>query len=69
MLTTVEAIYDNGEITWTKTPPPGKAKVLVTFTEEIPEEPRKPRQFGTMKGQIRMSEDFNEPLDDLKDYM
>lgn len=65
MLTTVGAIYDNGQIIWTETPPPvpHKTKVLVTFTEETQEEPRKPRQFGTMKGQIWMSEDFNEPLD------
>ena len=26
-------------------------------------------QFGSAKGKIKMSADFDEPLDDLKDYM
>jgi len=30
---------------------------------------KKPRQAGGLKGKIWMSDDFNEPLDDLKDYM
>lgn len=29
----------------------------------------KKRQFGTAKGQIWISDDFDEPLDDMKDYM
>jgi Protein of unknown function (DUF2281) len=31
--------------------------------------PIKRRQAGTMKGTIVMSDDFDEPLEDLKDYM
>ena len=27
------------------------------------------RGYGSMKGQIKMSKDFDEPLDDFKDYM
>ena len=27
------------------------------------------RPFGTMKGSFKLSPDFNEPLDDLADYM
>ena len=69
MLTTVEGIYENGQIIWSEPPPATKrAKVLVTFTEEIREDAPKLRQFGTMKGEIWMAEDFNEPLDDLKEY-
>ncbi|HEY0150688.1 MAG TPA: type II toxin-antitoxin system prevent-host-death family antitoxin [Longimicrobium sp.] len=30
---------------------------------------RKPRQFGSARGLIRMAEDFDAPLDDFKDYM
>ena len=26
-------------------------------------------QFGSAKGKVKMSADFDEPLDDLKDYM
>lgn len=29
----------------------------------------KERPFGTMKGSFKLAPDFNEPLDDLKDYM
>lgn len=30
---------------------------------------RKPRVPGSAKGKYRMSEDFDEPLEDFKDYM
>lgn len=29
----------------------------------------KPRVFGQLKGKIEISPDFDEPLDDFKDYM
>ncbi len=36
----------------------------------IPEEKtRKRRKAGLLKGKIRMAEDFNAPLDDMKEYM
>ena len=31
---------------------------------DLPERP-----FGTMKGSFQLASDFNEPLDDLKEYM
>ncbi len=34
---------------------------------ELP--PKKYRQAGAMKGMFTMSDDFDEPLEDLKDYM
>ena len=30
---------------------------------------RPPFKFGCMKGKIKMSDDFDEPLDDFKEYM
>jgi len=30
---------------------------------------RKHRQFGSAKGLIRMSDDFDEPIEDFKEYM
>ncbi len=30
---------------------------------------RQKRQFGSAKGKIWMSDDFDEPFDDMKDYM
>ena len=32
-------------------------------------ERKRQRQFGSAKGLIEMSEDFDEPLEDFKDYM
>ena len=32
-------------------------------------EPNKEREFGCLKGQIWMSDDFDAPLEDFKDYM
>lgn len=29
----------------------------------------KPREFGLLKGKIKMSDDFDEPLNDFKEYM
>lgn len=68
MLTTVEAIYENGQIIWEEIPPTTKrSKVIVTFLEEPVQEltgDLNPRKGGSMKGQIWMSDDFDEPLDD-----
>jgi len=36
---------------------------------EEPTETRKPRQAGSAKGMIIMGPDFDEPLEDFKDYM
>lgn len=30
---------------------------------------KKTREFGLLKGKITLSEDFDEPLDDFKEYM
>ena len=82
MLTAVRATYENGQIIWDEQPPvQKKTKVVVTFLEEDTlSQPNpaggavrlgslKKRQGGSMKGQIHVPDDFNEPLDDLKDYM
>jgi hypothetical protein len=43
------------------------AKNALALTSES--QPRKYRQAGTMKGLFIMSDDFDAPLEDLKDYM
>ena len=42
--------------------------VILTFTPAIAEQKNVP-VFGCAKGQFRMAEDFDEPLEDFKDYM
>jgi Protein of unknown function (DUF2281) len=73
MLTTIKGVYDQGEITLTE-PAPVKTKtdVMVTFlsSEEKATSNGKQRiTLGLLAGKIRLADDFNEPLDDLKDYM
>lgn len=71
MLTTIKGIYDNGQIVLDEIPPTkNKSKVVVTFLEEIePSSSLQKRPFGSLKGKIGIPDNFNEPLDDLKDYM
>lgn len=71
MLTVIEGVYENGHIVLERKPKPNiKAKVMVIFEEiaEIESFPKK-RPFGIAKGTIKLSPDFNDPLEDLKDYM
>ncbi len=71
MLTTIEATYDNGQIIWEEQPPvQEKTKVLITFMSKMPMQLQENVvRFGSLKGKITLSEDFNEPLDDLNEYM
>lgn len=41
--------------------------VLQAKARENPQ--KKPRPFGSLKGKIRMTEDFDSPLDEFKNYM
>ncbi len=73
MLTTIKGIYEYGKIILTEEPPvKTKADVMITFlpTEEtkIPDGKQK-ITLGLLEGKIKLPDDFNEPLDDLKEYM
>jgi Protein of unknown function (DUF2281) len=81
MLTAITGIYTNGQVILETLPKVIKqAKVLVIFEEETvgiptvgvtvaPQKALKKRTFGISKGMIEMTPDFDEPLDDLKEYM
>lgn len=49
--------------------PTGKATVTVTVTPETPHVNRMAEIAGIYEGQIWMSEDFDEPLEDFAEYM
>ncbi len=78
MYTSIKGIYENGVLTFSE-PAPNieKSEVLVTFLDE--EKPKKALQKRVPGGLLRLAhlegktmcipDDFNEPLDDLKDYM
>ena len=73
MLTSIPGTYENGQIRLEEPPPTDKPmRVIVTFTEEVgaetPVHPPK-RQAGVLSGKIWMADDFDAPLDDLKEYM
>jgi len=46
-----------------------EGQVIITFTPKAEREQKKVPVFGCAKGQFRMSDDFDEPLEDFKDYM
>lgn len=72
MLTTIKGVYENGKITVTEKPPiqESKADVLITFLPKQKKEGGLPKRIlGGLEGKISVPEDFNEPLNDLKDYM
>lgn len=71
MLTTVHGYYEDGKIVL-KEPAPvtEKTDVIVTFLKDNNKESAdKKRIPGGLKGKVSIPDDFNEPLDDLKDYM
>lgn len=69
MLTTIKGYYDHGQIILQETPPvETKTEVMVTFlTEDVKAKVK--RKLGGLEGKVNLPDDFNEPLDDLKDYM
>lgn len=70
MLTAIKGYYEKGKIIL-KEEAPVKAKtdVIVTFLTEDPQPTTGKRIPGGLKGRVSLPDDFNEPLDDLKDYM
>ncbi|HAL82123.1 MAG TPA: hypothetical protein DCO83_07710 [Mucilaginibacter sp.] len=71
MLTTIKGYYDHGQIVLEEIPPvKTKTEVMVTFlTQERAENRPSKRKLGGLEGKVIIPDDFNEPLDDLKDYM
>lgn len=70
MLTTIKGTYENGRIVLDEIPPAkDKSKVVVTFLEEPQPAHLNKRRLGSLKGKIGIPDNFNDPLDDLKEYM
>ena len=72
MYASIRGIYENGTLRLLEPAPDvEKSEVMITFMAEIkPPKHVKKRVLGGLKhlgGSI--PDDFNEPLDDLKDYM
>ncbi|MEP7127324.1 MAG: hypothetical protein ABI729_00595 [Chitinophagales bacterium] len=73
MLTTIKGVYNHGKITLAEPPPvETKTDVMVTFLPSGEKTVQKGKQkiiLGMLDGKINLPDDFNEPLEDLKEYM
>lgn len=74
MLKFVKGTYEKGHITLDETPDVrAKTKVLVTFLNEKKPKRRKlsgkKRKLGALKGKVSIPDNFNEPLEEMKEYM
>ena len=72
MLTSVPARYEHGQIILAEVPANIQSpEVLVTFhvAENKKTSKRKREGYGMFKGLIQVPKDFNEPMEDLDDYM
>ena len=72
MLTTIKGIYDHGTIVLSEQPPVrDRTDVIVTFLVEEASDPSAGQRGepGALKGLVTLPDDFNEPLEDLRDYM
>ncbi|MEO6978712.1 MAG: DUF2281 domain-containing protein [Mucilaginibacter sp.] len=69
MLTAIKGYYEKGKIVMNeKAPVDSKTDVIITFLTGDDKKGVK-RIPGGLKGKVSLPDDFNEPLDDLKDYM
>ena len=71
MLTTIKGYYEQGQIFLQEDAPvKDKTEVIITFLTGPYKEGNKLKRLpGGLKGKISIPDDFNEPLDDLKNYM
>lgn len=69
MLTVIKGYYEEGKIVMEENAPvTSKTDVIITFLTDTNNKQGK-RIPGGLKGRVSLPDDFNEPLDDLKDFM
>ncbi|MCP9766801.1 hypothetical protein EGI22_02700 [Lacihabitans sp. LS3-19] len=69
MTTTINGIYENGQIILNELPKNiKKAQVKVIFEEEEVNENSGKRKMGIFRGQFEVSDDFDEPLTELEEF-
>lgn len=77
MYTSISGVFENGVLTLSETPPTkNKSKVVVLFLEEIKTPEKQKRQPGGLNRlkhlagkHMSIPNDFDEQLDEMKDYM
>lgn len=69
---TLEAIYEDGVFKPLEDPGlKDHERVVIEIKGKTGKQPERPKQrtFGSAKGLIKMSDDFDEPLEDFAEYM
>jgi hypothetical protein len=70
MLTAIKGYYEKGRIILNEDAPvQDRTDVIITFLTEKDNIPAGKRIPGGLKGKVSLPVDFDEPLDDLKEYM
>ncbi len=71
MYTSINGVFENGQFLLLESPPTiKKSKVIITFINDFEYTTKSTkRRLGGLEGKITVPDNFNEPLDDLKDYM
>lgn len=70
MLTAVKGYFEKGKVFLSEAAPvEGRTEVIVTFLCEQPALQKSKRKLGGLEGLLNVPDDFNAPMDDLKDYM
>ena len=75
MSVTIKGIFENGQVKLIEpAPTEEKVPVTVTFPDEeniVSEKPLKKNEikFGSLAGKISVPENFDDELDELKEYM
>lgn len=69
MLSTIKGYYDHGQIILNEEAPvKTKTEVMITFL--TPENGNSNKRIpGALKGKVSIPDNFNDPIEDLKDYM
>ena len=70
MYTAISGIYENGSLVLSeKAPTLEKTKVVVLFLDAVEKSSKKGVRLGSLKNKgFNIPDNFNEPLEDLKDY-
>jgi len=71
MARVLRAIYEDGVLKPLEDPGlTDHERVVIEIKERTGEQPvRRKRKFGSARGLLRIADDFDEPLEDFRDYM
>lgn len=71
MFPAIKGYYDNGQVFLSEdSPVSAKTNVIIMFLPEDGQiKQSKQRVWGTLQGKIAVSDDFDNPIEDMNDYM